>query len=124
MPHVIFYNIPDCNLESYDRIKAATRNIIASIEELELNTEHVFVTIVQDRALVSSKNELDKTILVKVEDLYEKPNRTAEVKKKIAKALSKYLQQPNYFERYNVVCKVTTIAPEDVFVSPAPSKKA
>jgi len=107
MPHVIVYELPKWPVcTQYERIKREIRAAVASVSELSLNSEHVTVTLV-----VGSGETSGELILVEIHKLYSREERTFEVRKKLAQAVSEKLLELNP-ECRKVECEIHPIDPE------------
>lgn len=85
MPVIIVYGVPEgTNEDSLKTLSEKFVDIIENIEELGLKDGEVSVFFPTDRM----KWGLGEEIIIMIEGLFERPERTTEVKKRLARALT------------------------------------
>jgi hypothetical protein len=87
MPHIVFHGLrsgsEDFEADNIEKIETAILQGITEIQELELDSKGVSFSFVHDPTLISEA----APIIVFVEGLFEKPNRTIEVRQRLANVI-------------------------------------
>ena len=90
MPHIVFYNLIDLDFEkkNIDSIEKAIIGVVTGMKELDLTQEDISFSFLVDPTIVSRKIP----IIVIVELLFEKKERTFEVRERLANELGQAIK--------------------------------
>lgn len=104
MPHIVVYNLIDLDFEkkNIDSIEKAIIGVVTGMKELDLTQEDISFSFLVGPTIVSRKIP----IVVIVELLFEKKERTFEVRERLAKELGQAIESTISDWRYMAGIKV------------------
>ncbi len=83
MPHLVFYNLAPSDFPNVEKIEETVSKALISIQELNLTQDDISYTFVKDDTVESE----DIPVVIIAELLFEKENRTFEVRQQTARAI-------------------------------------
>lgn len=107
MPIIIIYGLPD-DFRQEENLKSKLMRVIVEIEELKLSPASISMFLPRDR--LRPIEGLGEEIIILVEGLFKRTERTAEVRNKLAYKL--VMAVSDFFPWSKVKCLVKSFDPE------------
>lgn len=95
MPHIVIQNLTNDDFEEIEKIEEAITKTIVAIPKLGLKKDDISYHFPKDTSVISD----DVPVVIIVELLFEKPERTKEVRDQMAKAISEAFRKTAFVYR-------------------------